>query len=257
MAFLVRFIDLSCDLGEGSSPEEWQIEERLWPLISAANVACGGHAGDRNSMELAVHHAQLHGVLLGAHPSYPDRIHFGRLSVEIDHDELCRFLIEQIEELHEIALDDGLQLQRVKAHGALYNDAHRDPALAKIVVAAAGSVDRQLALVAAPGSAMLKAAESAGMSAIREAFIDRRYRADGSLQPRSEAGALLLDIHEAADQAVMLACESSVISADGRRLAVPFDTLCIHGDMPDAVARLEESRRKLKDAGFAIGRESR
>ena len=253
----MRAIDLSCDLGEASSPADRQVEELLWPLITSANVACGGHAGDRNSMELAVRHAELHRVTLGAHPSYPDQIHFGRVSLEIDHDELCRSLIDQIEELQEIALDDGVTLHHVKVHGALYNDAHRDAKLASVVVSAIRSVDESLAVVAAPESEMLAAGARAGLRTVREAFADRRYLADRSLKSRKERGALLADVREAAAQALMLCREETAMTDEGTAVAIPFETLCIHGDMPDAVARLTEIHRTLTAAGFTISKKSK
>ncbi|HEX6087535.1 MAG TPA: LamB/YcsF family protein [Thermoanaerobaculia bacterium] len=217
-------VELSADLGEGSPGED-----EIWPLIHRANVACGGHVGDADSMRLAAFLASRHGVILGAHPSYPDREHFGRRSLTISPEELRTSLIDQLAALRAFS-----EVHHVKPHGALYNDAHKDRALADVIISA---LDPSAALVAPDASQMAAAARAAGIRVIREAFGDRRYEPDGSLTPRSIPGSTLT-IEEAATQARMLAHEGTVIARDGTRIAVPFDTLCIHADMPQAVDRL-------------------
>ncbi|HEX8155182.1 MAG TPA: 5-oxoprolinase subunit PxpA [Thermoanaerobaculia bacterium] len=227
-------IDLSADLGEGTPGED-----ELWPLLDSANVACGGHAGDETSMREAARRAREHHVRLGAHPSYPDREHFGRRSLAMPHDELRASLIAQISALQAIA-----SIEFVKPHGALYNDAHRDRDLANVIVDAMRAVDPQLAIVAPDRSQMAAAARAAGTRVIREAFADRRYRADGSLTPRSESGSVLT-IEEAAAQAQLLARESAVIASDGSKIAIAFDTICIHADLEGAIDRLYAIRANL------------
>jgi UPF0271 protein len=226
-------IDLSADLGEGA-PDEPEI----WPLITSANVACGGHYGDVASMTHAVDRACELGVRIGAHPSYPDRANFGRKSMPMSPDELRSALIEQIAALRQIA---GT-LHHVKPHGALYNDAHKDRALAAIVIDAIRAIDPALSIVCSNTSQMAVAARAAGTPVIREAFADRRYNADGSLVARSEAGSLL-SVDEAAGQASMLASEGAAIARDGTRIAIPFDTICVHADMERAVERLRAIRK--------------
>jgi UPF0271 protein len=221
-------IELSADLGEGSPGEE-----EIWPLIHRANVACGGHVGDAASMRRAADLARRHNVILGAHPSYPDREHFGRRSLAMAPDALRASLIAQIAALQAFA-----PVQHVKPHGALYNDAHKDRALAGVVISA---LDPTMAIVAPDASQMAAAARAAGLPVIREAFADRRYEPDGSLTPRSISGSTLT-IAEAAEQAALLADEGSVIARNGVRIAVPFDTLCIHADMEGAVDRLRAVR---------------
>jgi 5-oxoprolinase (ATP-hydrolysing) subunit A len=227
-------IELSADLAEASTEAEREVERAIWPLIDAANVACGGHAGDSVSMREAARTASRLGVILGAHPSYPDRENFGRKSMTISRSELRASLTSQLFALRNIAAEEGLVPQRVKAHGALYNDAHHDRALADVIVEALMAVDAKMAIVASDSSEMAKAAREAGCTVVREAFADRRYRSDGSLVPRSEPGALL-SISEAADQAGLLA----------RERPFPFDTLCIHADMAGSVERLRAIRQRL------------
>ena len=224
-------IDLSADLGEGAPGED-----EIWPLIDSANIACGGHVGDDASMRDAATRAREHGVKLGAHPSYPDRENFGRVSLAIAPDALRTSLIAQLDALRAFA-----PLHHVKPHGALYNDAHKDRALAEVIIDAIGD----LAIVCSDSSQMAAAARARGLRVIREAFADRRYEPDGSLMSRKLAGSLLT-VDEAAQQARMLAFEGAVIARDGSRIAIPFDTICIHADMEHAVERLLAIRAAIR-----------
>lgn len=246
-------IDLSCDMGEASNAEEQAVEDALWPLVSSASIACGGHAGDAGSMRHAVGMAKAHGVMLAAHPSYPDRENFGRKTVAMDPGALRESIAMQIRALRAVAGAEGIAVRRVKPHGALYNDLHRDPVLAQSVVEAISSVDRDLAVVASPGSAALDVAKRAGVPVVLEAFADRRYRPDGSLVPRGRDDALLKDFDAAADQALRLATSSEVVADGGTVIHVEFRTLCIHGDMPGSHERLRRIRERLEREGFTFG----
>ena len=227
-------IDISADMGEGSPGEE-----QIWPLITSANVACGGHYGDEQSMRHAARRARELGVQLGAHPSYPDRANFGRQSMSMAPAALRASLVAQITALRSLA-----PITFVKPHGALYNDAHHDAVRAAIIVAAMGDVDAELAIVCADSSALAAAARAAGRRVIREAFADRRYNADGSLVSRTQPDALL-SVDEAAEQATLLATSGVVISRDGSPLSVPHDTICIYADMERAVERLRAIRQRI------------
>lgn len=231
-------IDLSADLGEGSPGED-----EIWPLITSANIACGGHTGDEHSMREAAQRARAHGVRFGAHPSYPDREHFGRKSLSMSPDDLRASLIAQISALAKFA-----PVLHIKPHGALYNDAHQDRALADVIVSAVAEeharrapLDRTIAIVAPDHSQMAAAAREAGVRVIREAFADRRYEPDGTLTPRSVPNSTLT-IEEATAQAALLVHERAVIARDGTRIPIALDTICIHADMPHAVARLRAIR---------------
>jgi UPF0271 protein len=232
-------IDLSADLAEGAPGED-----EIWPMISSANVACGGHVGDDQSMTDAVRRARQYGVHLGAHPSYPDRANFGRKSMAMARPDLRATLVEQITALRAIADGQGVPLRHVKPHGALYNDAHKNAELAGVIVEALRAVDPVLAIVCSASSEMAAAARAAGLPVIREAFADRRYNPDGSLVTRSVAGSLL-SVEEAVEQAELLAMEKMVIARDGSRVPVTFDTICIHADMEHAVERLRAIRTRL------------
>ncbi len=232
-------IDISADLGEGSPHED-----EIWPLISSANVACGGHIGDSESMAMASRMARNYEVTLGAHPSYPDPENFGRKSMVITAEALRLSLLEQIASLAFLAEHFDMDVRRVKAHGALYNDAHRDRRLANLLVDVILELNPRMAIVCGDSSEMAAAARDRHIGMVREAFADRRYEPDGSLMSRSNAGSLLT-IEEAAEQAELLAREGTVIASDGSRLPVAFDTLCVHSDMQHAVERLHAIRARL------------
>ena len=242
-----RSIDLNADLGEGESTDAELLE-----IVSSCNIACGGHAGDRDSMRATIDAAVARGVAVGAHPSYPDREGFGRRSGFVDAAGLKPALEHQLADLLYVAAQAGEPIRHVKPHGALYNDAARDRSLADAVAAALRSLGFDGALVGPPGSELERAATMAGLAFIAEGFVDRAYRADGSLMPRGEPGAVHTDPAVAAQQAVSIAVDGWVESADGRPVRLPVATLCIHGDTPGAVASAEAVRTALESAGVSI-----
>lgn len=253
----MKRIDLSCDLGEADNPADQQIEDQLWPMISSANVACGGHAGDDASMIHAIEMASRHGVALGAHPSYPDREGFGRRRIEIDPTLLEDSIAQQLEHLSRLAEQRGVTLRHVKPHGALYNDSMTDETLASILVGAVRRAGAGLALVGLPGSIPLRLATSERLPVVREAFADRAYDSSGFLVPRSESRSLVMDFEDAADQALAIASSRTVQSIEGENIRIECDTICIHSDMPGAVGRAEAIIDRLRRAGFEISPDDR
>jgi 5-oxoprolinase (ATP-hydrolysing) subunit A len=240
-------IDLNADVGEGCGQDA-----ALMPLISSANIACGGHAGDAESMRDAVALALEHAVAIGAHPSFPDREHFGRQEMLLPAHKLHECIVAQIESLASIAQKQGTQLRHVKPHGALYNMAARDEALAETVVTAIRSVDPSLMLFGLAGSALLVVAGRLGLRAISETFADRAYRADGSLLPRNQQGSVLHDDTVVAARAVAMVQDGAVIAVDGSRVALRADTICLHGDSPGADVMAMQIRDAFTAAGIRV-----
>jgi 5-oxoprolinase (ATP-hydrolysing) subunit A len=241
-------IDLNADVGEGYD------DLALMPFVSSVNIACGGHAGDERTMAETVQAAKRFGVAIGAHPSYPDREHFGRREIAISLADLEAAIRDQIRALLAIGHVAGASVRHVKPHGALYNVAARDASTARAIGRAVRDVDRRLTVVGLAGSRLVEVARELGLRADGEAFADRRYAADGSLLPRSDARALIREPAEAADQALSIARDRVVRAADGARLAVVADTLCVHGDTPGAAEIAHRVRDRLLEAGITIGR---
>lgn len=240
-------IDLNADLGEGA-PDDAE----LLALVSSANIACGWHAGDARLMQATVRAALARGVALGAHPSYADREHFGRRELQVSPADLQADLIYQIGALQALVQAEGGRLHHVKPHGALYNQAARDPALADAVASAVRAVDPALALVGLAGSELLRAAERAGLRAVSEVFADRGYRADASLVPRGQPGALVDDVDQAVARTLRILREGIVVAVTGETVALQADTICLHGDGPHALAFARAIRSALTHAGVSV-----
>jgi UPF0271 protein len=244
----VRQLDLNADVGEGDP----QTDAALLQLVTSANVACGFHAGDAQSMRATVALAMRNGVAIGAHPGFNDREGFGRRPQQLTHEEIQELLLHQLAALDAIARAEGARLHHVKPHGALYNQAETDGALALAIVAGIRVFDPSLRLVGRAGSAMEEAARAVRHSFSAEAFADRRYRADGTLLPRSEPGAVLTNPDEVAGQVRSLVTQGEVVAGDGSRLAVSFGTLCVHGDTPGAVTLARRIRQELGALGVNV-----
>ena len=239
-------IDLNADLGEGLD------DAPLLPFLTSANVACGAHAGDETIMARTVARLQGRGICIGAHPGYADREHFGRVDLELSFDAAKRLVREQIELLAEIVQRAGGRLSHVKAHGALYNRAAKDPRLARAIAEAVREHDRSLALFGLAGSLQLGAARAAGLRAVGEAFADRRYQKDGALEPRSLPGAVLHDPAQAAAQAVSIARDGFALASGGVRVQIDAQTLCLHGDTFGAAELAHAVRTALAAAGVPV-----
>jgi len=225
-----RTIDLNADLGEGC-PWDFALLDR----VTSASIGCGAHAGDPPTIRATLERAQARGVVVGAHPSYADRGHFGRRDHIMSSDRVCSLILGQLDDLGAIAGPLGVPIRFLKPHGALYNQAQREPEIAEGVLAACR--ERGLPLVGLPGSFLDERAAASGLRYLTEGFCDRRYRPDGSLAPRNGPGAILDDPAEVAAQVLRLVDQG-------------VDTLCIHGDDPRAVGLVEVVLRTLKAAGL-------
>lgn len=246
-------MDLNADLGESFGRWTLGDDERLVAYITSANVACGFHAGDFRVMEATVTLCSAAGVAVGAQPGYPDLIGFGRRPMPYEPDEVESLVRYQIGALEGFCRANGVEMQHVKPHGALYNQAASDAELAAAIARATATFSRSLALFGlATSEPMAAAAADAGLRFVPEAFADRRYRADGSLQPRSEAGSLLTDPAAAAAQAVSIAKEGHVIAADGSVVALVAESICCHGDTPGAVEIAASVRDALQHARVPV-----
>lgn len=242
-------IDLNADLGEGAGTDG-----DLLPYITSANVACGVHAGDLEIIRRTVALAQARGVGIGAHPSFPDREGFGRRAMTLPGDDLVETVAAQIEVVARVARDAGTQLQHVKPHGALYNQAAADHMLATAIGKAVRRVDASLIVMVLAGSPMVTVLRDLGLRVAPEAFVDRGYSPEGTLVPRTGPGALITDPAAAAQRAVLLATEHVVSTESGDTIRVEAATLCLHGDTPGAALLARAVRRALDQAGVKVQR---
>lgn len=238
-------IDLNCDLGEGCAHDA-----AIMPFITSANIACGAHAGDPELMRATVRLALEHKVVIGAHPGWPDRENFGRSEMQVPPAEVTNLVMEQLAALKRIAAQEGALLRHVKPHGALYNQAARDPLLAEAIARAVRRFDPALILVGLAGSRLVDAARGMGLRAAGEAFPDRAYRPDGSLRPRNLPGALRELPEEIAEQAVRLATTGVAFGGQSIRP----ETLCLHGDHPGAAHNARAVREALDRAEIEVRR---
>ena len=248
----MKRIDLNCDLGESFGAWRMGEDSALLALVSSANVACGFHAGDPTIMQRTVAEATARGVAIGAHVSLPDLQGFGRREMAVTPAEVHAMTLYQLGALDGFARAAGSAVAHVKPHGALYNMAAHDRVLADAIADAVRAFDPSLRLFGLAGSALLDAGRAAGLAVVSEAFADRRYRADGSLQPRREADAVITDDAEATAQALRMAVDGVVTAVDGTAVQLEADTLCLHGDGAHAVAFARALRAALEQAGLRI-----
>jgi len=246
-------MDLNADLGESFGRWVLGDDERLVAHVTSANLACGFHAGDFRVMEATVALCRRAGVAVGAQPGYPDLLGFGRRPMAFEPDEAESLVRYQVGALEAFCRAHGIEMQHVKPHGALYNQAATDPALAAAIARAVGRFSRDLTLFGlASSEPMASAAADAGLRFVPEAFADRAYLADGTLQPRSEAGSLISDPAVAAARAVEIATEGSLAAVDGTRIAIRAESICCHGDTPGAVEIAAAVRSALERAGVSV-----
>lgn len=252
----MKTIDLNADIGEADTPEWEAAEAAILNHISSANIACGGHAGTDASMRKTVRGALAKGVTIGAHPAYPDRENFGRRSLILDEDigegDLAESLATQINQLIDIADEEGGRVTYVKPHGQLYNDAVSDRRKANLIARVIADIDPNLILLGGPNSEMGKAAAAYGLSFVAEGFIDRRYSDDGHLISRSQAGAVIEDQDDRLEQTRRLATTGEVQTASGNTLDIKARSLCVHGDSAGAVETARLARAAIEAEGVTI-----
>jgi UPF0271 protein len=240
-------IDLNADVGEGVGQDP-----ALMPHITSANVACGVHAGGPAVMRETVLLARGHGVAVGAHPSFPDRDGFGRRDLQLPPQQIEDIVVSQIEALAAIAAEEGVQLQHVKPHGALFNVAVRDRSVADAIARATALVNPALILFGLPASELIAAGKAAGLQTACEVFADRAYRPDGTLVPRTQPGAVIDDAAQVLSRVAAIAREHAVIAIDGTRVPITLDTICVHGDTPGAAALAARIRATLAASGIEV-----
>jgi 5-oxoprolinase (ATP-hydrolysing) subunit A len=246
-------IDLNADLGESFGPWPMGMDEALMASISSANVACGFHAGDPSVMRRTVALAKSNGVAVGAHPGFPDLVGFGRRELSASPDEVTDMVLYQVAALAGVAASQGVRLQHVKAHGALYNMAVRSRALADAIAKGTAAFDRSLILFGLSGSELLSAGERAGLRVAAEVFADRAYESDGTLVPRTRPGSVIHDPNEVVSRAIRMVRDRAVVAIDGSLVQLRADTICVHGDTPGAADLARQVRRGLEGAGIAVG----
>lgn len=245
-------IDLNCDLGESFGVYRLGMDEQVIPHISSANVACGFHASDPLTMAHTVALCREHGVHVGAHPGFPDLLGFGRRNLQVSPEEAKAYVQYQLGALQAFCQSQGLTLQHVKPHGALYNMAGKDYALARAICEGVKEVNPDLILLVLSGSQMQKAAEDLGLTAAREVFADRAYEEDGSLVARTKPGAMITDEDLAVNRVIGMIRDGSVQAVTGRWIPIQADSVCVHGDGPRALQFVQRLRQALAAEGIAV-----
>jgi UPF0271 protein len=248
----MKRIDLNCDMGELPEAIADGTQEALMPSITSVNIACGGHAGDAQTMITTIEQALRWKLALGAHPGYPDRANFGRLELDMPAEAIADSIFEQLRVFAGIAAACGARVAHVKPHGALYNQAVRNRALAAAIAMGVARWDRDVVLVGLAGSPMLDVFCEAGFSVAAEAFADRRYEPDGTLRSRKFDDAMIHDPAEAGRQALSIVERGTLVARGGAEVAVNAQTLCIHCDTPGAPEIAAAVARTLRHAGVTL-----
>ena len=245
-------IDLNCDLGESFGAYTIGMDDKVIPLISSCNIACGYHASDPLVMKKTVEMAAKAGIGIGAHPGFPDLMGFGRRNMNISPAEASAYVTYQLGALYAFARSAGVKLQHVKPHGALYNMAGKNYDLALAIAKAVQAFDPSLILMGLAGSQSVKAAQDIGLPVANEVFADRAYMPDGSLMPRTMEGAVIHDERLAISRVVRMVMEHKVMACDGTDIEIIPDSVCVHGDNVKALAFVTEIRKALEDKGVTI-----
>ena len=245
-------IDLNADVGESFGAYAIGHDPGLMKSITSANIAAGFHAGDPSVLRATIRRARANGVAVGAHPSFPDLAGFGRREMKMSPHEVEDLVLYQIAAVAGVAQVEGLSLQHVKPHGALYNMAARDASLAGAIARAVAAFSPALILFGLPGSELLKAGKAAGIRVAAEVFADRAYEPDGSLVLRSRIGSIIHDVNDVVARAVRMARERTVTAIDGTTIQLQVDTICVHSDTPGADELAARLRAALQAAGILV-----
>lgn len=245
-------VDLNCDMGEMPDAISDGTQESLMPSLTSVNIACGGHAGDAQTMKTTIEQAPRWKLAIGAHPGYPDRANFGRVELNLPPDAIADSIFEQVQGLAKVAAARGATLTHVKPHGALYNQAAGNIALAKAIADGVARWSRDIILIGLAGSSMLDVFKEAGFRAAAEAFADRRYEANGTLRSRKFEDALIRDPAEAGRQALQIVKRGAVTAYDGVEVSLNAQTICVHGDTPGAPKIAAAVAQTLRHAGVKL-----
>lgn len=245
-------VDLNCDLGESFGRYKLGLDEEVIGYVSSANVACGFHASDPTVMARTVRLCKEAGAAVGAHPGFPDLQGFGRRNMQVPPEELGDMVLYQVAALAGFCRAEGVKLAHVKPHGAMYNMAVKDAAMAEAICAAVQKIDPRLAILAPGGSELAKAAQKYNLPFICEVFADRAYQADGTLVPRSQPGAVIEDEQTAIERVIRMVTAGEVLTIDGQVIKVAADSVCVHGDGAKALAFVKNIRAALQAAGIAV-----
>lgn len=245
-------VDLNCDLGESFGSYKLGLDEEVISYISSANIACGFHAADPLVMDYTVKLAKAAGVSIGAHPGFPDLVGFGRRNMNVSPKEAKAMVQYQIGALDSFCRAQGIKMQHVKPHGALYNMAGKDLKLAEAICEGIYEVNPELILLALSGSEMINAAQNIGLKVAREAFADRAYEEDGSLVARTKEGAMITDEEVAIKRVIKMIKENKVTAITGKDIPIKVDSICVHGDGAKALEFVKKIKLNLEEENIEI-----
>lgn len=245
-------VDLNSDLGESFGRYTLGMDEKVIPLITSANVACGYHASDPVVMEKTISMAKEAGIRVGAHPGFPDLMGFGRRNMSVTPAEAKAYTLYQLGALQAFCKAKGVTMQHVKPHGAFYNMAAKDEALSRAICEAVASFDEKLIVLALSGGELARVAKEMGLRTALEVFADRGYEEDGSLVDRRKEGALITDEEQAISRVIRMVKEKKVTAVTGKDIPIQADSVCVHGDGEKALAFVERIRKALTQEGISI-----